>query len=460
MFFYLETPTTHLQSAYVSIFDPSTAPEGYSFTRVRELLEERLHLLPPFRRRLVEVPLGIDHPRWVEDPDFDLDRHLHRLVIASPGGEIELAELTATVLSKPLERNRPPWELYVIEGLHGGLVGSVTKVHHSAIDGVSGEELIVHLLDLSPEPAVVTPPDAPWEPERVPSGLELVGDALWGLRRRPALTARAAWHTVRTGAKLLAHARRAGLSELSLPVGAPRMPLCSPVGSERRVAFAQVSLEEVTSVGRAFDVTVNDVVLAMASGALRGHFAGSHGLPRRSMVAIVPVSVRTERERAALGNRLSFMFVSLASGCDDPVKRLQAIGRATRAAKAQEQAASLDAVGAALVEAGTPALFTPAVRFASRFGIVGRVRPGNLILSNIVGSPVSLYFAGARLTAAYPIGPIVDGIGLNITVQSYLDSLYFGLLASPNAIADVWPVANGLIDALHELAKAVPAPSG
>jgi len=454
MFFYLETPTTHMQSAFVCIFDPSTAPENYSFARVRELLEQRLHLLPPFRRRLVEVPLGLDHPRWVEDPDFNLDNHLRPAVLASPGGESELAEFAATVLSKPLDRSRPPWEMYVIEGLQGSLIGSLTKVHHAAIDGVSGEELIVNLLDLAPEPVAVDPPDPPWEPESVPSGLELMGGALVELCRRPAVTARAAWRTVRAGANLFGHVRRAGFSAMSLPLGAPRTSLGVPVGQERRVAFAQVGLDDVKSVSHAFGATVNDVILAMCSGALRHHLAALDEQPKASMMAIIPVSVRAEHERGTLGNRLSFMFVSLASSVEDPVQRLRAIGHAVQAAKAQEKAVRPDVVGSALVEVGMPALFAPAVGLASRFGMVGRVGPGNLIVSNIVGPPFPLYFAGARLMAAYPIGPITDGIGLNITVQSYLDSLYFGLMASPNTVRDVSKLAHGLTDALHELVKA------
>ena len=323
MFFYLETPTTHMHSAYVCIFDPSTASEDYSFATVRALLEQRLHLLPPFRRRLVEVPLGLDHPRWVEDPDFDLDHHLHSAVIASPGGERELAEFTAAVLSRPLDRSRPPWEMYVIEGLRGGLVASLTKVHHAAIDGVSGEELVVNLLDLAPEPVAVDPPDPPWEPEGLPSGLKLVGDALVELCGRPAVTTRAAWRTARAGVSLLGYARRAGISAVSLPMGAPRTTLGAPVGPQRRVAFAQVSLDEVKSVTHALGVTVNDVVLAMCSGALRHHLAALDEQPKASMVAIVPLSVRAEEERGTLGNRLSFLFVSLASALDDPVQRLR-----------------------------------------------------------------------------------------------------------------------------------------
>ena len=460
MFFYLETPTAHMQVAYVCILDPSTAPEGYSFAGVRAHLEQRLHLLPPFRRRLVEVPLGLDHPRWVEDPDFDLDHHLHRVVIASPGGESELAEFTAAVLSRPLDRSRPPWEMYVIEGLQGGLAASLTRVHHAAIDGVSGEELVVNLLDLAPEPTVVDPPDPPWKPERVPCDLKLVGDALVELCRRPAATTRAAWRTARAGENLLGHARRAGFSAVSLPLAAPRTSLGVPLGPERRVAFAQVSLDEVKSVKGAFDVTVNDVVLAMCSGALRHHLAALDDQPETSAVAIVPVSVRAEHERGTMGNRLSAMFVSLASALDDPVQRLRTIGHATQAAKAQEHAAGLDAVGSAWIEAAVPALIAPAIRLGSRLGVVRRVRPGNVIISNIVGPPDALYFAGARLVAAYPMGPIIDGIGLNITVQSYLGSLYFGLMASPNTVPDVWNLAHGLTDALHELVKAASVSPG
>lgn len=453
MFFYLETPTTHMTSAFACIFDPSTAPEEYSFARVRKLFEERLHLLPPFRRRLVEVPLGLDHPRWVEDPVFDLDYHLRRVAIDPPGGVAELAEFCATSLSKALDRSRPPWELYVIEGLQGGLVASLTKVHHSAIDGVSGEGLVASLLDLSPQPTVVEPPPRAWEPERIPSRFELIGQAIVGLGRRPAALARLAWHGAGTGRGLLAYARRAGTSAVSLPVGAPTTSLGARLGYQRRVAFAQVSFEEVENVSKAFGVTVNDVVLAMCSGALRRYLFELNERPKRSLVAIVPVSVRGEDERWTLGNRLSFMFVSLASTCEDPLQRLLAISRATQAAKAEERAAAFDVVGAELVEAGTPALFARAAGFASRLGVVGRLGPGNLIVSNIVGSPVPLYFAGAQLLAAYPIGPVVDGIGLNITVQSYRSSLQFGLISSPNTVGDLWRLADGLGEALRELTK-------
>jgi diacylglycerol O-acyltransferase / wax synthase len=454
MFFYLETSTVHMQVAYVCILDPSTASEEYSFATVRAQLEQRLHLLPPFRQRLVEVPLGLDHPRWVEDPDFDLDHHLHQVVLASPGGESELADFTADVLSRPLDRSRPPWEMYVIEGLRGGLAALLTRVHHAAVDGVSGEELVLRLLDPAPEPTVVDPPDPPWRSERVPSDLELLGDALVELCRRPAAAARATWRTARAGKDLLGHARQSGLSAVSLPLAAPRTPLGVPLGPERRVAFAQVSLDEVKLVKGAFDVTVNDVVLAICSGALRNHLDALGDQPETSAVAIVPVSVRAEHQRGTMGNRLSAMFVSLASVLDNPVQRLWAINHATRRAKAQERAAAFDSVGAAWIEAAVPALVAPAIRLGSRLGVVRRVRPGNVIISNIVGPPNALYFAGARLVGAYPMGPIIDGIGLNITVQSYLGSLYFGLMTSPNTVIDVWNLAHGLTDALHELVKA------
>src|SRR4051794_12590372 len=168
-FLYMETPAMHMHVAGVAVFDPSTVPGGYSFDKVKELVESRLHLLPPFRRRLVEIPFQLHHPLWIEDPDFDLDYHVRRTALPSPGGQSELAELTADLTARPLDRSRPLWEMYVIEGLENGHIATVTKMHHAAIDGVSGAELTVNLLDLQPEPAEVDPPEEPWKPDRIPS---------------------------------------------------------------------------------------------------------------------------------------------------------------------------------------------------------------------------------------------------------------------------------------------------
>src|SRR5205823_2628319 len=190
-FLYMETPTNHMHVASTAVFDPSTVPGGYSFEGVRQLVEERLPLLPPFRRRLVEIPFGIHHPIWIEDPDFDLDYHLRRAALPSPGGDRELAEFAEEVMGRPLDRHRPLWEMYVVEGLENGLIATVTKTHHAAIDGVSGAELTVNLLDLQPEPTQVPPPETPWQADRIPSDFELVAYALSSLARQPFRAAKA-----------------------------------------------------------------------------------------------------------------------------------------------------------------------------------------------------------------------------------------------------------------------------
>jgi diacylglycerol O-acyltransferase / wax synthase len=177
-FVYLDTPATPMQVGMAGVFDPSTAPGGYSFRKVRRLVEDRLHLIPQFRRRLVEVPAHLHRPAWIEDPDFDLDEHLHRVLLRPPGGITELEQFASHVIRRPLDPGRPPWEMHIVEGLEGGMVASVTKMHHSAVDGVSGAELTATLLDLEPEPEPVAPPDTPWRPAPPPSRFSLAAGAV------------------------------------------------------------------------------------------------------------------------------------------------------------------------------------------------------------------------------------------------------------------------------------------
>src|SRR5436305_5410747 len=207
-FLYMETPSNHMHVASTAIFDPSTVPGGYSFEGVRELVENRLPLLPPFRWRLVEVPFGLHHPLWIEDPDFDLDYHLRRAGLPSPGTEKEVAEFAAEGMSRQLDRRHPLWEMYVVEGLENGLIATVTKTHHAAIDGVSGSELTVNLLDLQPEPTVIPPPDPPWTPDRVPSDVELVSYAVGSLVRQPLAAAKAVRRTAEMAVNLRARNRQ------------------------------------------------------------------------------------------------------------------------------------------------------------------------------------------------------------------------------------------------------------
>jgi diacylglycerol O-acyltransferase / wax synthase len=452
-FLYMESPSTHMHVASTAVFDPSTVPGGYDFEKVKDLVASRLPLLPPFRRRLVTVPFELHHPLWIEDPGFDLDYHVRRAGLPAPGGTAELAELAADFISRPLDRSRPLWELLVVEGLEQGYVAQLAKVHHAAIDGVSGAEMMVNLLDLSPEPAEAPAADE-WRPDRIPTDLELVGYALASLARQPFRAAKAARRTAAMALDLRRRNRLPDVSPPPAPFAAPRTSLNRAITPHRRVAFASVPLADVKMVKNAFGTTVNDVVLALCAGALRRHLDQRGELPAEPLVAMVPISVRTDDEKGTMGNRVSSMLTSLATDVDDPVERLLAIREGTRRAKDQDRAIGAETL-TQWTEFAAPGLFARAARLYSRMKLADRHRPiFNLTISNVPGPPFPLYGAGARLVAYYPMGPIADGGGLNITVMSYLDSMDFGLVACRETVPGVWDIAAGLEASLEELRKA------
>ena len=452
-FLYLETANNHMHVASTAVFDPSTVPGGYSFEKVRALVEERLPLLPPFRRRLVEIPFQIHHPLWVEDPDFDLDYHVRRAALPAPGGDQELAEFAESAMGRPLDRSRPLWEMYVVEGLENGMIATVVKTHHAAIDGVSGAELTVNLLDLQPEPTPVTEPDT-WKPDRIPTDPELLAYALSSLARQPLAAAKSARRTVEMVLNLRRRNREPGVNPPPAPFSAPRTSLNTSITPHRRFAYSQLPLDDMKMVKNKLGGTVNDVVLALCATALRTYLDENGEQPDRSLVAMVPISVRAESEKGAMGNRVSSMLVSLASDIDDPVKRLCAITDATKSAKDQEKAIGADAL-TNWVEFAAPAVAARAARLYSNMRLADRHNPlFNITISNVPGPNFPLFSAGARMVAMYPMGPIFDGAGLNITVMSYMGNMNFGLVACRETVPRVWDIAHYLGDALEELKKA------
>jgi WS/DGAT/MGAT family acyltransferase len=451
----METPSIHMHVASTAIFDPSTVPGGYSFEGVKQLVEERLPLLPPFRRVIKSIPFELHHPLWLEDPHFDLDYHVRRAALPAPGGPTELAEFAAEAMSRPLDRNRPLWEMYVVEGLENGMIATVTKVHHAAIDGVSGAELTVNLLDLQPEPAPVPEPETPWEPDRIPSDMELVGYAISSLVRQPVLGFKAIRRTVET---VLNTRRRNRQPDINPPPGffsAPRTSINCSITPWRRLAFTEVSLDDIKMVKNALGGTVNDVVLALCSGALRQYFAERGETLESSLQAMVPISVRTEEQKGTMGNQVSSLLVSLASDIEDPVERLHAISQGTTGAKEQEKAISAATLTSEWAEFAAPALAARAARLYSRTKIADRTRPlFNVTISNVPGPNFPLYSAGARMVAMYPMGPIMDGGALNITVMSYMGVVHFGLVGCRETIPELWRIADGVDAAMEELRKA------
>ena len=450
-FLSLETPSMHLHVATLAILDTTTRSAPYDFERLKTFIGARLARLATARRRVVPVPFDLNHPLWVEDPHFDVDFHIRRHVLPAPGGEAELAELAGSILGIPLDRSRPLWEIHVIEGLADeGCVALLGKIHHCAVDGVSGAELFVTLFDLTPEETVAEPPEAP-PPERIPTDVELVAHAVLSQARRalglPGLLGR----TARTVGQLVQRHRDPDAVVGAVPLTAPRTVWNGAITPHRRAAFASVGLGEIKAVKNALGVTVNDVVLALVATAARRYLAARRALPDGPLVAMCPVSVRNDDQRGQFDNRVSAMFVHLPTDLADPVELVRAVAEATRGAKEDHHA-----LGARFLQSwadhAAPATFALASRLYTRLAVVDRLPPiYNLIVSNVPGPPVDLYLAGARLVHAYPLGPVSEGAGLNVTVLSHGDVVDFGFAACAELVPDLAELAAHVGDAMAEL---------
>jgi WS/DGAT/MGAT family acyltransferase len=456
-FLALETPSAHMHVMGVAVVDPSTVPDaqyGSFHERVRALLEVRLALVPPLRRRLVDVPFGLNVPAWIEDPDFDLDYHLRRAALPAPGGPEELAAFAADVAGRPLDRRKPLWEAYVVEGLEHGHQAFVSKIHHSLIDGVAGVAILAALFDLAPD-APLEPQEQPdeWESDHVPSETEMVGRWVVAAAQQPVKIGRALVRSVPGLIRAVRRARDESL-EVALPLTAPRLSMNRTITPHRVIAFSSVPLADVKAVKNALGVTVNDVVLAVTAGALRSYLDRREELPDKALVASIPTSERTADDADKYGNRVSSMFASLPVEIADPVQRVHHVARSMSGAKGvHEEVASTTLQDWA--EVAGPALFSRASRAYSRLRIAERLRPMiNLVVSNVPGPPWPLYFAGAQLVAIHPLGPIFDDCGLNATVMSYLDHMDFGFLGCRELLPDIDVLAACVPEALNELKKA------
>jgi diacylglycerol O-acyltransferase len=448
---YGETPSSHMHVSALLILDPSTAAGDFGFATWRRLLASEVEHLPPLRERAVPVPFGLDRPFWVDDPGFDLDRHLHRVAVPAPGGARELSALVGDLASTKLDRSAPLWEMWFIEGVERGRVAVLSKIHHACLDGVAGAMMLGHLFRTEP----VAPPesaDFAWKRKaRLPSGPELMLRSLGSSVRTPLRAARALRETVTALGRLSRMGAAGEAIPPALPFQAPRTSLNRAVTPRRCFAFAEVPLARVKAVRKVFDVTVNDVVLALCSGALR-RYLETRGEPTdEPLVAAVPVSTRSEHQMGRLGNVVSGLFASLATDVADPVERLRAVSAATRSAKRLYETGIEDAA-MRWASVPRPLEVALAVRFLSWLHLSQRLPPiFNLLISNVPGPPGPLYAGGAKLVACYPMGPLVDRVALNITVMSYADGVGFGFLTCPDVVRDPWAIAAGVRDALDEL---------
>jgi diacylglycerol O-acyltransferase len=456
-FLSMEVPSAPMHVASIIVLDPSTVEGGVGPAQLRSLYEQRIHLAPPFRRRLVEVPFGIHHPVWIEDPDFDLDFHLRHIAVPAPGTMDELSALAGHLVAMPLDRRRPLWEVWLIDGLENGHVALLSKVHHAAIDGASGEELMIAILDLSPEIEQKPPPETPWVPDKVPTETELFGYAAYSLAQNPFKMMRATRRTLEAAFQIRQTNRRGGTKPPPAPFTAPRTSINQPLTPHRYVATATLSLPDVKMIKNTFGVTVNDVILSVCGGALRHYLDGRDEHPDRALVGFIPVSVRTEDKKGHMGNEVSAMLTTLATDIDDPLERLLAINAGTRRSKEQFNTIGADTLQN-WTEFAAPALLGRAARLYSRMKVADVHRPAfNLLVSNVPGPPFPLYVSGGLVKAVYPIGPIYDGVGVNMTVMSYMDSLDFGINTCPEVLPEPWRLTDGLHRALDDLKKAAEA---
>jgi len=481
-FLYMETGSQFGHVSSLSVYEPPDDPGYQPLAEWRAAIEKRLHLLEPLRRRLVDVPFGLDHPFWIEDPDFDLDFHVRHTAIPSPGTDEQLGEVIARIIGRPLDRRRPLWETYVIEGLPEGRYGVLTKLHHATIDGAAGAELLTMMLDSTPDGDVIPPPEDEWRPERMPTDLEVLQRAALSLARKPGrgllLTARtlrelgnatrnpfvvAAANQIRSSLRgPLGTVLNIGRDRdadpdappVSLPsLGAPRTPFNGTITPHRRFAFRSTSLDAVKAVKNATGATVNDIVMAVVAGGLRSYLLEKDALPERPLVAMVPVSIRTGEETEKWTNRVSGLIANLPTDVDDPVERIKAVHESMVSSKQL-----FDAIPAATLtdfaSFPPPAVFTRAMRMATRFQLGNRAAPPvNLVISNVPGPRVPLYSAGSRLLHYFPVSTVAEGQGVNVTVQSYMDTLDFGVVSCRELVPDVWHMLDLMVEELEQLCK-------
>ena len=440
-FLYLETPSVHMHIGFTAIFEQPPGEE-FNLKYLRALVSSRLDRLPVLQRRLREVPFGLHHPVWIDDSRFDVEYHVRRLVAAAPGGRAELGEIVADILSRPLDRSRPLWELDLVDGLADGQFALVTKVHHAAIDGVSGIELMNILL--SPEPSPIPDRARPAaSTQTIPNDTQMLLDAVGDLIRHPPWFTRSPLDAPPTLTSMLTPAGK-------LP-SRWKSPLNATITPHRAVAFIDVALDAVRTVKDRVGCTVNDVVLALCAGALR-RFIDRTGLTNApSLVAGVPVSIRTE---AGTGHDGQPGVVHAGAARNGQSHTARTTPGDTRPHHGSEK--RHDPVAArALMDwavAGGPPLVAQAARLYSQLRVADVAQPDfHVVVSNIPGPLGRLYCANSSMTALYPTGPLSEGAGLNITLGSYAGQLNISLITCPEVVPEGARIARDLHDELAEL---------
>ena len=437
-FLYFETANAPMHIGSFALYDPSTAPGPLDYQKIVDNTEKRLHRARCFRQRVVRVPLDLDHPYWIEDPDFDLEFHVRHIALPKPGDWQQLCTQVARLQARPLDLTRPLWEMYVIEGLESipglphGSFALLTKIHHAAIDGVSGAELAAAIHDLAPD-AEPPPPEAPWVPDEVPGARELLRRTLGHRARGPLKLGRLLLEAVPAAVR----AREEQRKHPADPAGVPRTRWNGPISPHRSVGGVELDLGAVREIKKSVaGATVNDAILTVVGGAQRRYLEAKGELPEHALVAMAPISVRGAAEKGVAGNRVSVMTVGLGTDVADPAERLRRVHQRAAGSKAFNQA-----VGGRLMtdiqEVIPGSLAGLVARFYTGFGLANRVDPFfNCVVTNVPGPQFPLYSAGARLVANYGLGPIQDGLGLIHPIFSYCGRITISFTACRTMLPD------------------------
>lgn len=452
-FLHLETRHTHMHIGGVAIFEPGPHGSGEALhDAVVRAVEPRLDLMPRYREKVAFLPLSLDTPVWIDDPDFDINNHILRAALPRPGGDRELKQFVARVFSRQLDRRRPLWEMYVIEGLKEHRWALLFKTHHAMVDGISNLELVTVLLDTDPD----TPHDpetetSSWQPGAVPTSLDLLVSSLRERLGRPQRLLRSARASMSSPARLTRALREtaSGLAAVAETIRTPRSIINGRTGLTRAYTFNRFPLQEFKLVKDTFGGTINDAVLAAVSGGMRQYLI-THEMdpddPGNALQALCPVSIRDQSERTALGNRLALLLVKLPIDAANAEARLSRVRTTVDRLKARRQAVGADFL---LNLAG----FAPSTLHAMVARASLRQLGFNLMVTNIPGPQFPLYFRGARLVEAFPIAFLYEGQQLSIAIFSYMGWLNFGYLADAHGVTDVDVVAKCVERSFKDLVR-------
>ena len=463
-FLYMETPETPMHVAGLTLYEPPEDFSGSFFEHFKEFFLTRMHLAPIFEKKLARTVLELDHPLWVDAGELDFDYHLRRATLPSPGTWRQLEEMVGDLHSVPLDRSRPLWQFTVIDGLDDGNVAIYSKVHHAAVDGGAGMAIAAALYDISPVPRTVKPPP-PKKKVRKPSIEERailgINDAVQNVMRQQLNVMQAIPQVLGTLTDMLAPLKGADGKPAAGPgipgipdVLAPKTPFNVTITSQRSYAARALSLTDAKLVSKATGTKINDVVMAICAGALRPYLAERKALPKKPLIAFVPISLR-EPGNADASNQVFGMLCPIATQIEDPLERLKSIQRTANDSKSLAGTVK-DVSPKDFSLLGAPILLPGLAQFFGRTGLADLMpSTTNLTISNVPGPPFPLYCAGAKILAMYPVSIPVHGIALNITVQSYQDKLNFAITADRRAVPDPQALADLFEPALEELKQAV-----